>query len=212
MSLNQQATLSAEERARRIRLIIFDVDGVLTDGGIWLFPAPAHAERTTQQHASQMESQGGYAMHSANMLEAKGFHAHDGSGISLARLARIECAIITKRISEAVALRARDMRISHVYQGTANKIAAVQSILRAEQLTLEQVAYLGDDIIDLPVLRVCGLAMAVADARPQVHAAAHWTTPSNGGRGAARDAIEFILKAQGKLDETIERYIEERSR
>jgi 3-deoxy-D-manno-octulosonate 8-phosphate phosphatase (KDO 8-P phosphatase) len=212
MSLNKQAALSAEDRARRIRLIIFDVDGVLTDGGIWLFPAPAHAERTTQEHASRMEGRGGYAMHSANMLEAKGFHAHDGSGVSLARLAGIECALITKRISEAVALRARDMRITHVYQGTANKIAVVQSILQAEQLTLEQVAYLGDDIIDLPVLRVCGLAMAVADARPQVRAAAHWTTPSYGGRGAARDAIEFILQAQGKLDETIERYIDERSR
>jgi 3-deoxy-D-manno-octulosonate 8-phosphate phosphatase (KDO 8-P phosphatase) len=111
--------LTAEERAHRIRLIIFDVDGVLTDGGIWLFPAPADAQRTTGEHAVAMESQGGYAMHSATMLEAKGFHAHDGSGVSLARLAGIECAIITKRISEAVALRARDMRLKHVYQGTA---------------------------------------------------------------------------------------------
>lgn len=211
MSANQQVALSAEDRARRIRLIIFDVDGVLTDGSIWLFPAPANAALSTSAHAEQMEGHGGYAMHSANLLEAKAFHAHDGSGVSLARLAGIECAIITKRISEAVALRARDLRLKHVYQGTANKIAAVQSILQAEQLTLDQVAYLGDDIIDLPVLRVCGLALAVADARPQVRSAAHWITPSAGGRGAARDAIEFILQAQGTLENAIEQYIQERS-
>jgi 3-deoxy-D-manno-octulosonate 8-phosphate phosphatase (KDO 8-P phosphatase) len=177
---------SAVERARRIRIILFDVDGVLTDGGIWLFPAPAAAERTTTEHAQAMEDKGGYAMHSANMLEAKGFHAHDGSGVSLARLGGIECAIITKRISEAVALRARDMRLKHVFQGTANKMWAVRQILAAENATLEEVAYLGDDVIDLPVMRVCGLAMAVADARPQVRAAAHWVAEKNGGRGAAR--------------------------
>ncbi len=204
-------SLPAEERARRIRLIIFDVDGVLTDGGIWLFPAPANAERTTGEHAAAMEGRGGYAMHSATMLEAKGFHAHDGSGVSLARLAGIECAIITKRISEAVALRARDMRLRYVYQGCAHKMGAVREMLDAEALTLEEVAYLGDDVIDLPVLRACGLAMAVADARPQVRAAAHWVTQSKGGHGAARDAIDFILGAQGKLDAAIESYIRERS-
>ncbi|RRA48611.1 HAD family hydrolase [Acidipila sp. EB88] len=204
--------LSAEDRARRIRLIVFDVDGVLTDGGIWLFPAPAGAVRTTTEHAEAMEAKGGYAMHSVNMLEAKGFHAHDGSGVSLARLAGIECAIITKRISEAVALRARDMRLKHVYQGTANKIAAVEEILALEGCTMEQVAYLGDDVIDLPVMRVCGLAMAVADGRPQVRAAAHWVAPSKGGRGAGRDAIDFILEAQGVLDTVIEQYIAERNR
>ena len=202
--------LTAEERARRIRLIIFDVDGVLTDGGIWLFPAPANAERTTSEHASAMESKGGYAMHSATMLETKGFHAHDGSGVSLARLGGIECAIITKRISEAVALRARDMRLKHVYQGTANKLDAMREIVGKENITLDNVAYLGDDVIDLPVMRACGLAMAVADARAQVRAAAHWVTPSKGGHGAARDAIDFILEAQGKLDSVIEEYIRER--
>ncbi len=203
--------LTAEQRAQRIRLMVFDVDGVLTDGGIWLFPAPAGAQRTTAEHAGAMEAKGGYAMHSTTMLEAKGFHAHDGSGVSLARLGGIECAIITKRISEAVALRARDMRLKHVYQGTANKIAAVHEILAKEGLTLEQTAYLGDDVIDLPVMRACGLAMAVADARPQVKAAAHWIAPSKGGRGAGRDAIDFLLEAQGTLDAAIEAYIAERN-
>ncbi len=203
--------LTAHERARHIRLIIFDVDGVLTDGGIWLFPAPANAARLTSGHAEAMEAKGGYAMQSSTMLEAKGFHAHDGSGVSLARLGGLECAIITKRISEAVALRARDMRLKHVYQGTANKLAAVQELMAKEDIKLDQVAYLGDDVIDLPVMRACGLAMAVADARPQVLAAAHWVARSKGGRGAGRDAIDFILEAQGKLDAAIEEYIRERT-
>ena len=207
-----EAEVSAAERARRIRVILFDVDGVLTDGSIWLFPAPAAAARTTTEHAQAMEGHGGYAMNSANLLEAKGFHAHDGSGVSLARLGGLECGILTKRISEAVALRARDLRLQYVFQGAANKMAAVRQILEAEQITLEQLAYLGDDVIDLPVMRVCGLAMVVADARPQVRAAAHWVAAKNGGRGAARDAIEFILEAQGKLDAVLEAYIEERSR
>lgn len=202
---------TAEERARRIRLLIFDVDGVLTDGGIWLFPAPANGVRTTSEHAEAMESRGGYAMHSANMLETKGFHAHDGSGVSLARLGGLECAILTKRISEAVALRARDLRLRHVYQGIANKMEAVREMMAKENLGLEAVAYMGDDIIDLPVMRTCGLAMAVSDARSQVRAAAHWIAPSQGGRGAARDAVEFILQAQGTLDAAIEAYIRERS-
>ena len=203
--------LTAEERARQIRLIVFDVDGVLTDGTIWLFPAPANAERTTSKHAGMLETLGGYAMQSATLLETKGFHAHDGSGVSLARLGGIECAIITKRISEAVALRARDLRLKHVYQGTANKMAAVRDIMAKENIGLEQVAYLGDDVIDLPVMRACGLAMAVADARPQVLAVAHWIASSKGGRGAARDAVDFILAAQGKLVRAIEDYIRERN-
>ncbi len=203
--------LTAEERARQIRLIVFDVDGVLTDGTIWLFPAPANTERTTSKHAGMLETLGGYAMQSATLLETKGFHAHDGSGVSLARLGGIECAIITKRISEAVALRARDLRLKHVYQGTANKMAAVRDIMAKENIGLEQVAYLGDDVIDLPVMRACGLAMAVADARPQVLAVAHWIASSKGGRGAARDAVDFILAAQGKLVRAIEDYIRERN-
>jgi 3-deoxy-D-manno-octulosonate 8-phosphate phosphatase (KDO 8-P phosphatase) len=211
MPAHNASDASAIERARRIRLIVFDVDGVLTDGSIWLFPAVAGVDRSTIAHAARMEGMGGYAMQSASLVEAKAFHAHDGTGVSLARLAGIECAIITKRISEAVALRARDMRIKHLYQGTANKVAAVHEILNLEGLSLDQVAYLGDDIIDLPALRVCGLAMAVADGRPQVRAAAHWIAPANGGRGAARDAIEFILTAQGKLETSIETYIAERS-
>jgi 3-deoxy-D-manno-octulosonate 8-phosphate phosphatase (KDO 8-P phosphatase) len=202
--------VSAEDRARRIKLILFDVDGVLTDGSIWLFPAPA-ASHTTSDHATALADKGGYAFASATMMEAKGFNAHDGSGISLARLGGLKCGIITKRVSEAVALRARDLRLEYVYMGQAFKMQAVREVMAKENITLEHIAYVGDDIIDLPVMRECGLAIAVANARPQVKAVAHWTTPSTGGQGAGRDAVEFILEAQGLLDRTIEEYIEERN-
>jgi len=204
------ASLTAEERARRIKLILFDVDGVLTDGGIWIFPTPAPSH-TTGARAQELESKGGYAIASANMLEAKGFNAHDGSGISLARLGGMKCGIITKRISEAVALRARDLRLEYVYMGQAFKMQAVREIMEKESLELEEIAYVGDDIIDLPVMRQCGLAIAVANARPQVKAAAHYITPNSGGQGAGRDAIDFILEAKGILDAVIERYIDERN-
>lgn len=200
----------AQERARRIRLIIFDVDGVLTDGGIWIFPASGPSA-TTADHADQMKDKGGYGISSQSMVEAKGFNAHDGTGISLGRLGGMQFAIITKRISETVALRARDLRIEHVYMGQAYKMQAVRKIMAKEQIELEAIAYVGDDVIDLPVMRVCGLAIAVANAREQVKAAAHYVTPHEGGHGAGRDAIEFILEAKGLLEKTIEQYIDERN-
>ncbi|HKO12649.1 MAG TPA: HAD hydrolase family protein [Acidobacteriaceae bacterium] len=203
-------SLSAEERARRIKLIIFDVDGVLTDGGIWIFPAPAPSTSTAGQ-AAEMESKGGYAISSASMVEAKGFNAHDGTGISLARLGGMKCAIITKRISETVALRARDLRLEYVYMGQAYKMQSVREMMAKEHIGLNEICYVGDDVIDLPVMRVCGFAVAVANAREQVKAAAHYVTPNAGGHGAGRDAIEFILEAKGILESTVERYIDERN-
>jgi 3-deoxy-D-manno-octulosonate 8-phosphate phosphatase (KDO 8-P phosphatase) len=208
--MSSSATLSAEERARRIKLIIFDVDGVLTDGGIWLFPASAPSTMTAD-HAAQMESRGGYAISSQSMVEAKGFNAHDGTGISLAKLGGMKCAIITKRISETVALRARDLRLEYVYMGQSYKLKAVREMMEKEQIGLEAIAYVGDDVIDLPVMRVCGFAVAVANARENVKAEAHWVTPHEGGHGGARDAIEFILTAKGILEKTIESYIDERN-
>jgi 3-deoxy-D-manno-octulosonate 8-phosphate phosphatase (KDO 8-P phosphatase) len=201
---------TAEERARRIRLIIFDVDGVLTDGGIWIFPAPAPS-LSTADHAARLEGKGGYAIASATMIEAKGFNAHDGTGVSLARLGGVRCAIITKRVSEAVALRARDLRLEYVYMGQAYKMQAVREMMAKEQITLDEICFVGDDLIDLPVMRVCGFAVAVANAREQVKAAAHYITPHSGGHGAARDAVEFILAAQGNLEDVIEQYIDERN-
>jgi 3-deoxy-D-manno-octulosonate 8-phosphate phosphatase (KDO 8-P phosphatase) len=203
-------SLSAGERARKIRLILFDVDGVLTDGGIWLFPGQPPLS-SISDHAARMQDAGGYAISSASMIEAKGFNAHDGTGVSLARIAGIQCGVITKRISETVALRARDLRLEYVYMGQAHKMQAVREIMDKGRYALEEIAYVGDDIIDLPVMRVCGLAIAVANARPLVRAAAHHITPNGGGHGAGRDAVEFILEAKGVLHECVEKYINERS-
>jgi 3-deoxy-D-manno-octulosonate 8-phosphate phosphatase (KDO 8-P phosphatase) len=212
--MNSSTRPDALERARKVKLLIFDVDGVLTDGGIWLFPATAPGTGDpgeTRKHAAAMESKGGYAISSQTMVEAKGFNAHDGTGVSLAKLGGIKRAIITKRISETVALRARDLRLEYVYMGQSYKMHAVREMMAKENLALDEIAYVGDDIIDLPVMRQCGFAVAVANAREQVKAAAHYVTPHEGGHGAGRDAIEFILDAKGILDQTIEHYIDERN-
>jgi 3-deoxy-D-manno-octulosonate 8-phosphate phosphatase (KDO 8-P phosphatase) len=177
--------LTAEDRARRIKVLLFDVDGVLTNGDIMIIPGE-----------------------DGKATEVKSFSAHDGMGISLARLAGIKLGFVTKRVSQVVAIRARDLKIEHVYQGQSHKMEAVQKILAAEQCSLDELAYVGDDIIDLPVMRKVGLAIAVADARPQVKAAAHYVTASVGGHGAGRDAIDFILEARGVLDSIIEQYLD----
>jgi 3-deoxy-D-manno-octulosonate 8-phosphate phosphatase (KDO 8-P phosphatase) len=181
--------LSAAERAHRIRLILFDVDGVLTDGKIWILPTPS----------------------TDHTFEAKGFHAHDGLGVSLARIGGIHCGLITKRSSETVAQRARALRMEYVYMGQDYKLNAVHDIMQRGSFTLDQIAYVGDDVIDLPVMRVCGLAIAVANAREQVKAAAHYITPNAGGEGAGRDAIDFVLQAHGILDQCIEEYLDPRN-
>jgi 3-deoxy-D-manno-octulosonate 8-phosphate phosphatase (KDO 8-P phosphatase) len=168
---------------------------VLTDGKIWIFPAPAGSGQSVSPPVSELKSEGGFGFHSTTLIEAKGFHAHDGTGISLARLGGLKTGLITKRISETVALRARDLRIDHVHQGIQDKAEA---------------AFVGDDVIDLPVMRKVGLAIAVKNARAEVKAEADWVTPHSGGDGAARDAVEYILKAQGKWKKVMDEYIQER--
>ena len=195
-------TLTAQDRARRIKIILFDVDGVLTDGTIWLVPAPSPTSSSseTRAHLSQHEGKVGFGVHSSTMMEAKGYSAHDGTAISLARLGGMKCGVITKRVSETVATRARDLKLEFVYMGQAFKMKPVREI-----------AYVGDDVIDLPVMRQCGFAVAVANARAQVKAEAHYVTPNSGGYGAGRDAVEFILEAKGILDQVIAEYIDERN-
>ncbi|HEY7618006.1 MAG TPA: HAD hydrolase family protein, partial [Terriglobales bacterium] len=188
----------SKARAKKIKLLLFDVDGVLTDGKIFVFPAPAGAQQTVQAHAAQQEDRGGFAFVSQSLIEAKGFHAHDGTAISLARIAGIKTGLITKRISETVALRARDLKLEHVHQGIQDKLTVFKEILQKEGLNAAEAAFVGDDVIDLPVMRSCGLAIAVANARREVKADAHFVTPHAGGDGALRDAVEYILKAQGK--------------
>src|SRR5580704_13157179 len=202
----------SDERAKKIKLIIFDVDGVMTDGTIFLFPAPGGAAGAgTQEHRDRMADQVGFGISSSTVIEAKGFNAHDGTGFSLARLGGLKTAIITKRISETVALRARDLKIEHVYQGQQEKTIAFYEILEKEKLKPEQACYVGDDVIDLPVMRLCGLAIAVRNAREQVLRESHYVTPHEGGKGAVRDAIEYVLDAQGKLEGVIDEYIRSRT-
>ncbi|HVO79650.1 MAG TPA: HAD hydrolase family protein [Terriglobales bacterium] len=204
-------TSSAAARARKIKLLLFDVDGVLTDGKIFVFPAPVGVQPTTQQQAAQHGGQGGFGLASQTMIEAKGFHAHDGTSISLARLAGIKTGLITKRISETVTLRARDLKLEHVHQGIQDKLTCFEGILRQEGLQPSQAAFVGDDVIDLPVMRNCGFAIAVANARQEVKKEAHYVTPHAGGDGALRDAVEYILKAQGTWKQVVSEYICERS-
>jgi 3-deoxy-D-manno-octulosonate 8-phosphate phosphatase (KDO 8-P phosphatase) len=187
-------TVSAEDRARRIKIILFDVDGVLTDGTIWIYPMPVALPDGTI---------------GTKMVEAKGYSAHDGAGMTLARLGGMKVGIITKRISETVALRARDLKLEFVYQGWAFKMQAVREIAEKEGVTLEEIAFVGDDVVDLPAMREVGLAVAVANAREQVKAEAHYVTPNKGGEGAGRDAIEFILAAKGLLEKCIAASIDE---
>ncbi len=182
------ALLSAQNRAKRIKVLLYDVDGVLTNGDITIIP-------TEDGHA----------------VEVKSFSAHDGMGIGIARLAGLKIGFVTKRSSKVVAIRARDLKIDHVYQGQSHKMEAVEKILSDENCTLDEIAYVGDDIIDLPVMRRVGLAIAPADARPEAKAAAHYITPMRGGQGAGRDAIDFILSSRGILDRMIEKYLDPNS-
>jgi len=198
-------------RAKKIKLLLFDVDGVLTDGKLFIFPAPAGATGGPRKLPTTETDQGGFGLISDSLIEAKGFHAHDGTAISLARLAGIKTGLITKRISETVALRARDLKLEYVRQGTHDKATALEEVLREEGLQGSQAAFVGDDVIDLPAMRRCGLAVAVANARVEVKKEAHYVTPHAGGDGALRDAVEYILKAQGKWKDVVARYIGERS-
>lgn len=176
----------AEARARNIKVLVFDVDGVLTDGSLTFIPQP-----------------------DGSAVETKPFSAHDGLGISLARLGGIRIGIITKRQSATVATRARDLKLDFVYQGQTHKRRAAEEIVKSAGITMDELAYVGDDIVDFPVMQICGLAIATANARPQVLQMAHWVTPNRGGFGAGRDAIDFLLAAQGSLDRVIEQYLQE---
>src|SRR5207237_8487747 len=161
---------------RRIKRLLVDVADVLTDGKLVISATPPGTQRTVLQHAAQHGSEGGFGLDSQTYIEAKGFHAHDGTAISLARLGAIKTGLITKRISETVALRARDLKLEHVHQGIQDKLTVFQEILRQEKLDSEEAAYIGDDVIDLPVMRHCGLAIAVPNARKEVKDEAHFVT------------------------------------
>lgn len=156
-------------RARRVRLLVLDVDGVLTDGRLYF---------------------------SAAGEELKVFHVRDGSGLVALRRAGIEIAIISGRDSAAVTRRASELGIQRVLQGVEDKGVALEALLAEIGVTAEQTACIGDDTPDLPMLRRAGLAIGVADSHPALHEAVHWLTPSPGGRGAVREACDLLLSAR----------------
>ena len=157
------------ERARRIRLLALDVDGVLTDGRLYLSPAGE---------------------------ELKVFHVRDGSGLVAVQRAGITVAIVSGRDSAAVSRRAAELGIRHVHQGVADKGAELDRLLADLAIEPAETACVGDDTPDLPMLRRAGLAIAVADAHPALAEAAHWTTAAPGGRGAVREVCDLLLSAR----------------
>jgi 3-deoxy-D-manno-octulosonate 8-phosphate phosphatase (KDO 8-P phosphatase) len=167
------APQTAAERASRVKLMIFDVDGVLTDGSL---------------------------MFTAEGDFMKSFNSLDGHGLKLLREAGIDTAIITGRRSGIVQARAQELRITHLYQGVADKTTAFADLLQAAGVTAEQCGYMGDDWPDLAVMMACGFAAAPANAHPEVIARAHWVAQARGGYGAAREACDAILRAQHRYD------------
>lgn len=176
-----EQSLTLIERAKKIRLFLMDVDGTLTDGGVCLMSLP---------------NKGGVA-------EMKVFNSLDGLGLKLVHIMGIKTGFITGRKSPAVQQRAKEMLVDYVYLGQATKTAAFEECMRKAGVTQEEVAYLGDDLPDISVAKLAGLAVAVANAAPELKAICHHVTRANGGEGAAREVVELILKAQGRWEEAI---------
>lgn len=172
-------------RARKIKLLLMDVDGTLTDGGVCLISTPGVE----------------------GVAEMKVFNSKDGAGLKLAGIMGIRTGFITGRSSPAVQRRARELSVDYVYLGQSTKMAAFEECVQKAGVTPEETAYLGDDLPDIPVASRAGLAVAVADAAPEVKAACHYVTQAKGGEGAAREVIELILKAQDRWEEAIPRAI-----
>src|SRR5204863_10152498 len=150
---------------------------------------------------------GGYGPATTTTVHAKRLHAHDGIAHSHARLALSKTRLITQRISETVAHRVHDLKLDHIYQGIQDKLGSFKEILQKEKISAAEACFVGDDVIDLPVMWNCGLAIAVANARDEVKRDAHYITKHSGGDGALRDALEFILRAQGRWKQLMTQYI-----
>ena len=169
------------KKAQDIRLVIFDVDGVLTDGSLFI-------------------GDGGE--------EYKAFNSRDGHGMKMLQKSGVDIGIITGRTSDVVRYRMDSLGIKHVYQGQLDKRPAFEELIAKLGIPAEQVAYVGDDVIDLPILIRVGLAIAVQDAHQLVKQHSHWITPNPGGRRAARDVCEFIMQAQGTLETQLNYYLQ----
>jgi 3-deoxy-D-manno-octulosonate 8-phosphate phosphatase (KDO 8-P phosphatase) len=172
--------IELERRASRIKLLLMDCDGVLTDGRITLLE---------------------------DGDELKSFHTRDGHGLVLLHRAGLRSGIISGRTAKAVDRRARDLGVSFVYQGILDKIATFNELTSSEELDNGEIAYIGDDVTDIPLMNRVGLAVAVADAVAETKAASHYTTELAGGFGAVREVCELILKAQGHWNGLMNRYL-----
>ncbi len=172
--------MTLEERCRSIAVLLSDVDGVLTDGQIFL------------------DNQG---------IESKAFHIRDGLGVKLWQKAGYQFGMLTLRSTQSLKVRAAELGIEIIRQGVPDKLAALKQILAELKLTRDRVCYMGDDLPDLPVIRAVGLGIAVADACGEVRQAAQHTTQQCGGRGAVREVVELILKAQGRWTDVIQTYL-----
>jgi 3-deoxy-D-manno-octulosonate 8-phosphate phosphatase (KDO 8-P phosphatase) len=173
---------AVRKRAQQIQVLLMDVDGTITPGTVLLLSQP-----------------------DGTALEIKTFDAHDGQGLSLARTAGIRTGVITGRESAAMRRRARELDIEFVYEKQPTKIAAYEEILKKTGVPESAVAYLGDDLPDIPLMRRVGFAVAVGDAALEVKLAAHFVTKAIGGKGAARELVELILKSKGIWEEMIEK-------
>lgn len=171
-------------RARNIKLLLLDVDGVMTDGRIYYVPRP----------------EGG-------MFETKTFHSRDGIGIRYARDAGIKVGIISGRGSDTVRYRAAELKLDFIEENTLKKIPPYQRILQAAGVKDEEVCYVGDDLVDLPILKRVGLAVCVQNGHPFIRRHVHYVTKAPGGLGAIRETIEIILDAQAKWKPVVERYL-----
>lgn len=171
---------SIERRASRIKLLLMDCDGVLTDGRLWL----------TQDGEEQ-----------------KAFHTHDGFGLSLFHRAGLRSGVISGRSSQALSRRAGELGIEFVRQGDPEKLAAFADVLRQAGVAEDEVAFVGDDLTDIPIMRRVEFAVAVADAVEEARSVAHYVTRARGGRGAVREVIEMILRSQGRWNDLVDQYL-----
>jgi 3-deoxy-D-manno-octulosonate 8-phosphate phosphatase (KDO 8-P phosphatase) len=179
-------------RARRVKLLLMDVDGVLTDGRIYYVPYGSPKPGATDQP----------------LVETKGFHTRDGFGIHFLHRAGIKTGLISGRGSPIVEYRARELSIHFLRQNFREKLAPYREILAEAGVTDDEVCYIGDDLVDLPILVRAGLAVGVADGHPLLRKHVHYVTRQPGGHGAVREAIELILAAQGKLQPVIDHFSE----
>jgi len=168
------------QRAAAIKLVLFDVDGVLTDGSLFI---------------------------GDDGQEYKAFNSKDGLGIRMLQNSGVEVGVITGRTSDVVRHRMKNLGVTHLFQGQQHKLPAYEQLIAELGLQPEQTAYVGDDVVDLSILSRAGLAVAVADAHPLAKRHAHWVTQFGGGKGAARELCELIMEAQGTLHEQTDAYL-----